>query len=83
MAVAVESARVYRVSSSEKSESWLVAWVGVTDHECAEAKRGSDLGPIATALRSEKRYDRIYLLTNYDFDRSKSYCTWSLYNSAA
>jgi len=27
-------------------------------------------------MLGEKRYDRIYLLTNYDFDRSKNYCTW-------
>jgi transcriptional regulator with PAS, ATPase and Fis domain len=59
-----------------KVKSWLVAWIGATDHECAESKRGSDVGPIATALMGEKRYDRIYLLTNYDFDRSKNYCTW-------
>jgi DNA-binding NtrC family response regulator len=59
-----------------KLYQWLVAWIGATDHECAESKRGSDLGPIAMALRGEKRYDRVYLLTNYDFDRSKSYCTW-------
>ena len=67
--------------------TWLIGWIGATDHECAEDKRGSDLGPIATALSGEKRYDRIYLLTNYDFDRSKSYCTWlesvSNYDSAA
>ena len=67
--------------------SWLIAWIGAADHECAEAKRGSELGPIATALRGEKRYDRVYLLTNYDFDRSKSYCTWlesvSNYDSSA
>ena len=70
-----------------KVDSWLVAWIGTADHECAEAKRGSDLGPIATALLGEKRYDRVYLLTNYDFDRSKSYCTWlesvSNYDSSA
>ncbi len=63
-------------SAGRNSQSWLVSWIGAADHECAEAKRGSDLGPIVTALCGEKRYDRVYLLTNYDFDRSKSYCTW-------
>ena len=57
-------------------QSWLISWIGAADHECAESKRGSDLGPIATALHDKKHYDRIYLLTNYDFDRSKSYCKW-------
>ena len=57
-------------------QSWLISWVGFADHECAEGKSGDDLGPIATALKDKNRYDRVYLLTNYDFDRSKSYCTW-------
>jgi DNA-binding NtrC family response regulator len=59
-----------------KKNSWLISWIGATDHECAEAKRGSDLGPIATALCDKKHYDRVYLLTNYDFERSKNYCKW-------
>lgn len=56
--------------------TWLVAWLGKTDHECAEGLQGNDVGPIATALLGERRYDRVYLLTNYDFDRSKRYCQW-------
>lgn len=55
------------------NRTWLIAWIGAADHECAEDKLGSDLGPIATALLGEKRYDRIYLLTNYDFDRSMEF----------
>ncbi|WP_293603592.1 hypothetical protein [Polaromonas sp. UBA4122] len=51
-----------------KAEFWLVSWIGKTDHDCPEAQRGEDLGPIATALLGEKRYDRVYLLTNYDFE---------------
>lgn len=58
------------------SQSWLIAWVGATDHECAENKRGTDLGPIATSLLGQQRYDRVYLLTNYDFERSQNFCTW-------
>ena len=57
-------------------QSWFVSWIGAADHECAEGKRGLDLGPIATALVGKKRYDRVYLLTNYDFDRSRGYCAW-------
>lgn len=59
-----------------KSKSWLIAWIGATDHECAEGKRSADFGPIATVLRGQQRYDRVYLLTNYDFERSKHFCTW-------
>ncbi len=70
-----------------KHRTWLISWIGAADLECAEDKRGSDLGPIATALCGVKRYDRVYLLTNYDFDRSKGYCTWlesvSKYDSSA
>lgn len=57
-------------------KTWVIAWLGKTDHECAEGLHGNDVGPIATALLSERRYDRVYLLTNYDFDRSKRYCEW-------
>lgn len=53
-----------------------MAWIGKTDHEAAEGKLGQELGPIATALKGERRYDRVYLLTNYDFARSKHYCAW-------
>ena len=56
--------------------SWLISWVGETDHQCAEGKRQGELGPIATALKGDKRYDRVYLLTNYNFDRSKAFCAW-------
>jgi DNA-binding NtrC family response regulator len=59
-----------------KTESWLISWVGETDHQCAEGKRQGELGPIATALKSGHRYDRVYLLTNYNFDRSKAFCAW-------
>lgn len=59
-----------------KISRWFVSWIGAADLESSESKRGSDIGPIATALCAEKRYDRIYLLTNYDFDRSKKYCEW-------
>jgi DNA-binding NtrC family response regulator len=60
----------------QKISRWFVSWIGAADHESSESKRGADIGPIATALCAEKRYDRIYLLTNYDFDRSKKYCEW-------
>ncbi len=59
-----------------KSKSWLVAWIGAADHECAESKRGADLGPIATALLGHPLYDRVYLLSNYDFERSRNFCAW-------
>jgi len=57
-------------------KSWLISWIGAADHECAEGKHGADIGPIASALVNGKAYDNIYLLTNYDFKRSKKYCAW-------
>lgn len=57
-------------------KSWLVAWIGKTDHDAAEGKLGQDIGPIATALAGADRYDRVYLLTNYEFARGKNYCAW-------
>lgn len=58
------------------SKSWLIAWIGKTDHEAAEGLLGKNVGPIASALTEGVRYGRIYLLTNYDFSRSKRYCEW-------
>lgn len=57
-------------------QSWLVSWIGKTDHDSAAGKAGGDLGPIASTLVGERRYDRIYLLTNYAFVDSKKYCAW-------
>lgn len=59
-----------------EKKSWLVSWVGATDHQCAEGARGDDLGPIASALKLHERFDKVHLLTNYDFARSKAYCEW-------
>ncbi len=57
-------------------KSWLVSWIGETDHQCSEGKRGNELGPIASALTPHGRFDKIWLLTNYDFARSQAYCHW-------
>lgn len=55
---------------------WLVAWIGKTDHEAAEDLSGATQGPIAGALLSGSRFDKIYLLTNYPHARSVAFCTW-------
>jgi len=57
-------------------EQWLLAWVGKADHDAAEGKLGNELGPIATSLLGQTRYQRLYLLTNYDFARSQRFCAW-------
>lgn len=59
-----------------RQEQWLVSWIGNTDHECAEGRRGQETGPIATALQSGQRFDRVHLLTNYSHARSLAYCQW-------
>lgn len=56
--------------------NWLVSWIGKTDHDAAAGRSKDDLGPIASALTGERRYDRVYLLTNYEFAQSKQYCAW-------
>lgn len=57
-------------------KSWLISWVGKADHDCAEGTRGNDLGPVASAIKAHAPFDKICLLTNYEFDRTKAYCTW-------
>ena len=56
--------------------SWLISWIGKTDHDAADGRAKGNVGPIASALLAEKRYDRIYLLTNYEFEQSQRYCEW-------
>jgi transcriptional regulator with PAS, ATPase and Fis domain len=55
---------------------WLVAWIGGTDHEASEGRLKGDSGPIAAALLSGEKFDRVYLLTNYAHERSVAYCDW-------
>jgi transcriptional regulator with PAS, ATPase and Fis domain len=57
-------------------KQWLISWIGRTDHSASRGELGDDIGPIATALETDRRFDRIYLLTNYDHDDSASYCDW-------
>lgn len=57
-------------------QKWLVSWIGGHDLKASEGQLGQDVGPIATALKGEARFDRVYLLTNYDFDRSRGFCAW-------
>lgn len=57
-------------------KSWLISWVGKADHDCAEDARGDDLGPVASAIKVHSPFDRICLLTNYEFGRTKAYCAW-------
>ena len=58
------------------TQSWLISWIGETDQQCSEGKRGSDLGPVASAIKSLPTFDRIHLLTNYEYARSSAYCDW-------
>jgi transcriptional regulator with PAS, ATPase and Fis domain len=57
-------------------ERWLVSWVGGTDHDAAEGHISGNVGPIATALKADKTFDKVYLLTNYAHERSVEYCNW-------
>lgn len=61
----------YHLCMSKKS--WLISWVGKADHDCAE---GGGLGPIASAIKAHSPFDKICLLTNYEFERTKAYCAW-------
>ena len=58
------------------TESWLISWIGDTDHRCAEGLAQGQLGPIASAVKLHPPFDRIHLLTNYDHARSANYCSW-------
>ena len=55
---------------------WLISWVGESDHKAAENAHSDGVGPIANALLSPIRYDRVFLLTNYPHRRSVDFCNW-------
>jgi DNA-binding NtrC family response regulator len=59
-----------------KKTTWLVAWIGKTDHEAAEGISSATQGPIAASLLGDQRFDKVYLLTNYPHARSVAFCTW-------
>lgn len=59
-----------------KQETWLFAWIGAADHKASEVDDRVRPGPIASALLKHAQFDRVVLLTNYDFSRSKRYCEW-------
>lgn len=61
-----------------KPETWLVAWVGQTDHDAAKGGHPTaGLGPVATAL-SQRSFDRVHLLTNYGLGVTAPYVAWLL-----
>ncbi len=66
-----------QVAAAAAPKRWLVAWIGSADHAAAEEPAADGgVGPIASALTADAGYDRIYLLTNYEHERSASYCDW-------
>lgn len=61
------------------TKKWLISWVGDTDLRASKGKLAAgQLGPIASALADQNlgKFDKIHLLTNYDFDESKKFCEW-------
>jgi DNA-binding NtrC family response regulator len=64
------------ISQAVTAQRWLVAWIGGTDHDAAEGRLKGDVGPIAAALQAQDGYDKVYLLTNYEHERSVAYCGW-------
>ena len=59
-----------------KKKLWLVSWIGSNDLESARTDGAEGRGPIADAITSPTEFDRIYLLTNYDYEESRRYCAW-------
>lgn len=60
-------------------QKWLISWVGEADLRASEGSLpNGGTGPIAGALLdvSAPKFDKIHLLTNYDFDRTVKFCAW-------
>lgn len=57
-------------------EKWLVSWIGESDLAAFESGENKGVGPVANALLLHAKFDRVFLLTNYAYQRSVDYCTW-------
>jgi len=57
-------------------KQWLISWIGNADFKASEGGEADGVGPIATALLGDVRYDRVCLLTNRGHDRSAKFCDW-------
>ncbi|WP_319561451.1 sigma 54-interacting transcriptional regulator [Marispirochaeta sp.] len=53
----------------------LCSWLGQHDLDAAFEKEEAGLGPIATALESGL-YKRLIVLSNYDEEKSRLFCSW-------
>jgi transcriptional regulator with PAS, ATPase and Fis domain len=53
----------------------MVAWIGAHDLKASEGDEKSSLGPIGQVI-SEREFDRIVLLCNYEKSRMSSYKNW-------
>ncbi|WP_319477108.1 sigma 54-interacting transcriptional regulator [Marispirochaeta aestuarii] len=53
----------------------LLTWLGQHDLDAAFEKKEAGLGPIASALESGL-YKRLVVLSNYDEEKSRLYCSW-------
>lgn len=58
------------------NKHWLISWIGNADHAASEGTLEQGDGPIATALLSGSKFDRVCLLTNYGHERSAAFCAW-------
>lgn len=57
-------------------QRWLISWIGQTDLRSVECNGAEGLGPVASAITSPTDFDRVYLLTNFDYEESRRYCFW-------
>lgn len=58
------------------NQQWLISWIGSADHSASEGVLPTGVGPVASALLGENRYDRVCLLTNFGHERGKKFCAW-------
>lgn len=61
------------------TKKWLISWVGGTDLLAGKGElKDGQLGPLASALidKTAGEFDRVYLLTNYNFAETQAYCRW-------
>lgn len=72
----VISAKQYAAFNAKRMndmERWLISWVGKND---LNAMAGGASGPIASALRHDNGFTKIWLINNFPFDQGERYRDW-------
>ena len=65
-------------TTTKPEPRWLISWIGQADLDACEKNEAKGPGPVLSALTEPDvmAFDCVLLLSNYDQERSLTYCAW-------